>query len=75
MSKLPLETRPLRLAPDVAKVVEERLKPLSGKTLEAAQQAVLKVYKSGTIQSHEKWVAAYQDAIAGALDKKVSRGP
>ena len=71
MSKLPLETRPLRMAPDVAKVVEEKLRPLTGKTLEAAQQAVLSVYRSGIVQSHEQWVAAYQDAIKHAVSRKV----
>jgi hypothetical protein len=41
MSKLPMESRPLRLAPEVSKVVEKALAPLKDKNLEKAQAAVL----------------------------------
>jgi len=67
MSKLPMESRPLRLAPDVAKAIEERLRPLSGKKLEQAQDAILVVYQSGQQMTTEQWIAAYESAIITAL--------
>lgn len=67
MSKLPLETRPLRLPPDVARVVERLLNPLSGKKLELAQAAVLTVYTSGRQMACEQWVLAYTEAIQAAI--------
>lgn len=73
MSKLPLETRPLRLAPALAETVEELLRPLSGKRLDAAQRAVLQVYRSGAQMDHGGWVAAYAAAIAAAApDREVA---
>jgi hypothetical protein len=67
MSKLPMESRPLRLSPEVALVVETALAPLSGKNLEKAQAAVLKVYQSGQQMTSEQWAVAYEDAIIAAL--------
>lgn len=67
MSKLPMESRPLRLAPEVAKVVEAQLKPLQGKNLEAAQEAVLKVYQSGQQMASDQWVKTYGQAIQSAV--------
>ena len=67
MSKLPLETRPLRLAPEVQKVVETRLNALNGKDLKAAQEAVLKVYHSGKQMPSTHWVEEYNSAINDAL--------
>jgi hypothetical protein len=67
MSKLPMESRPLRLAPEVAKVVERRLQPLTGKKLEAAQDAVLKVYQSGQQMALDQWVQTYDQAISAAV--------
>lgn len=64
MSKLPMETRPLRLSPEVARAVEKALAPLTGKRLEQAQAAILKVYQSGQQMTSEQWVARYEDAIA-----------
>lgn len=61
-----MESRPLRLAPEVARVVEQALAPLSGKKLELAQAAVLKVYQSGQQMTSEQWVATYVGAIADA---------
>lgn len=69
MSKLPLETRPLRLAPEVQKVVESKLAPLSGKDLKSAQDAVLGVYRSGQQMDSGKWVDAYTHAIDTATEK------
>jgi hypothetical protein len=62
-----MESRPLRLSPEVARVVEKALAPLNGKTLERAQAAVLKVYQSGQQMTHERWVEAYTEAIASAI--------
>lgn len=67
MSKLPMESRPLRLAPEVARVVEKQLAPLTGKALERAQAAILKVYTSGQQMTSEQWVVAYETAIITAL--------
>lgn len=62
-----MESRPLRLSPEVAKIVEEHLRPLSGQKLERAQAAILKVYTSGQQMSCEQWIAAYSDAIQSAV--------
>jgi hypothetical protein len=67
MSKLPMESRPLRLSPEVAKHVEHALAPLSGKKLEVAQAAVIAVYQSGRQMTSEQWVVAYEEAIITAL--------
>lgn len=69
MSKLPLETRPLRLAPEVQKVVESKLASLNGKELKVAQDAVLNVYRSGQQMASGQWVDAYSQAIDAAIDK------
>ena len=69
MSKLPMESRPLRLTAEIARVVEDRLQPLTGKRLEAAQSAVLKVYQSGQQMASEQWVDAYGQAIDSAVKK------
>lgn len=68
MSNLPMESRPLRLSPEVARVVEKALAPLHGKKLEQAQEAVLRVYQSGQQMTSEQWVAAYEQAIQSAVD-------
>lgn len=65
-----MESRPLRLAPEISRLVEQRLKPLNGKQLEAAQAAVLKVYGSGQQMAHEQWVKAYDTAITSAVGDK-----
>jgi flagellar biosynthesis chaperone FliJ len=62
-----MESRPLRLAPDVAKAIEERLRTLSGKKLEQAQDAILVVYQSGQQMTTEQWITAYESAIITAL--------
>jgi hypothetical protein len=67
MSKLPMESRPLRLAPEVARLVEKQLAPLNGRKLEAAQEAILKVYQSGQQMTSEQWCHAYEQAIITAL--------
>lgn len=62
-----MESRPLRLAPDVARVVEKALAPLTGKTLERAQAAVLRVYQSGQQMTGEQWITVYSEAIESAV--------
>lgn len=62
-----MESRPLRLAPEVQRVVERLLNPLNGKQLERAQAAVLKVYQSGQQMTGEQWVATYESAIQDAI--------
>lgn len=70
MSKIPMESRPLRLAPEVQKVVEQRLAPLSGQQLKSAQEAVLGVYQSGKQMAGAEWVQAYDNAIKSAVRKE-----
>lgn len=67
MSKIPMESRPLRLAPEVQKVVEAKLRPLNGKKLESAQEAVLKVYQSGKQMAGDQWLKEYGSAIDSAV--------
>lgn len=67
MSKMPMESKPIRLSPEIARVVEDRLRPLSGKRLESAQEAVVKVYQSGAQMTSEQWVAQYTNAISQAV--------
>lgn len=62
-----MESRPLRLAPEVARVVEKALAPLTGKKLEQAQDAVIRVYQSGQQMTSEQWVTTYSQAIADAV--------
>lgn len=74
MSKLPLETRPIRIAPLVAAHLEEQLKPLSGSALKAAQDAILEVFHSGQQLAHGDWIAAYDRALAQAAKKDAKKG-
>jgi hypothetical protein len=69
MSKVPMESRPIRLAPEVQRVVEQGLQPLTGKTLERAQANVLKVYQSGKQMPGDQWVTEYKQAIDSAAEK------
>lgn len=62
-----MESRPLRLSPEVTRVVEKLLAPLNGAKLKAAQDAVLAVYQSGQQMTSEQWVAKYEEAIMTAL--------
>lgn len=68
MSKLPYQTRRIRLPSDLARIVEKELAPLTGKKLEAAQAAVLRVYESGKQMSAGEWITTYVAAIKGALE-------
>lgn len=62
-----MESRPLRLSPEVARVVEKLLAPLNGPKLKTAQDAVLAVYQSGQQMTAEQWVVKYEEAIMAAL--------
>lgn len=69
---MPMESRPLRLAPEVAKAVELALAPLTGKKLEAAQAAVVRVYQCGQQMTSPQWVEAYTQAIASSIGERAA---
>lgn len=64
---LPTEDRPIQLDPELSSKVEEMLKPYSGRKLEAARAAVLKVYKSGFAGSFGAILGKYETAIEEAV--------
>jgi len=64
-----MENRPIRLAPGVERAVEKQLRSLSGKRLESAQAAILRVYRSGQQLPEDQWVTAYEQAIQSALSE------
>lgn len=67
MSKLPVEDRPLVMDPDLAAHLEHRLRPLTGKRLETAQEAVRRVRASGLTGTWDVITARYDQAIAEAV--------
>jgi uncharacterized protein len=73
MSKLPTEGRPPKMDPDLATALEELLAPHSGKALERAQAAVLKLRKSGAMGTFSEIVEAHRAAIEAAAAEKPSR--
>ena len=69
-SKLPTDSRPMPLDPDLAARLEKVLAPLTGKKLEAAQKAIIKVRHSGLVGSWTQLTKGYEDAVheaAGAV--------
>ena len=66
-SKLPTDSRPLPLDPDLASALEMILAPYSGKKLEAAQAAIIKVRHSGVVGSFDALVRGYRDGILKAV--------
>ena len=72
MSKLPMENRPIRMVPELATAVENLLAPLSGKKLEAAQKAVLKLYRAGGFLPFGDLVESYRQAIDDATRERVT---
>lgn len=68
-SKLPTSTRPLILDPDLAAVLEKKLKPYSGERLALAQQAIREVRGSGLVGNFHQLVAAYETAVDKAVGK------
>lgn len=66
-TKLPTDTRPLILDPDLAAAVEAMLTPYEGKKLERAQAACRKVHGSAMLGDYSQIVAAYQSAIDKAV--------
>lgn len=68
-SKLPKDDKPIRLDPDLAKALEDLLKPYKGEKLERAQQAVLHVRASGVTGQWADLIAHYDAAIKEAVGK------
>jgi hypothetical protein len=66
MSKLPMESRPLRLAPEV-RAWSRSAGPAERQEARAAQAAVLKVYQSGQQMTSEQWVEAYERPSSAAV--------
>ncbi len=66
-SKLPADSRPLPLDPDLSGYLEAVLAPYVGKKLEAAQRAIITVRHSGVIGSWTQMTNAYSEAIAEAV--------
>lgn len=69
MSKLPHDSKPIRLDPDLAAFLENELKPYSGKALEWAQAAILEVRSSGFVGAWAELTARYREAIREATEK------
>lgn len=68
-TKLPQDGRIMKIDPDLATAIELLLAPHSGKLLEKAQAAVLKVNRSLIQGSFGELVDAYAAAIAKATAK------
>lgn len=66
-SNLPTQCRPIPLIAEIARPVEKMLASLSGKQMESAKAAVLKVFESGRQQGNDQWVADYSNAIKSAI--------
>ena len=67
-TKLPQETRRIRMDPSLAEVIEGLLKPYSGRALERAQLAVLAVRKAGVPGVFQDLLERYEAAILEAVD-------
>lgn len=66
-TKLPSEPRPIRMDPELAEAVDEIIKPLKGKDLEAAQAAVMDVYRSNASGKFAELLENYREAIEEAV--------
>jgi hypothetical protein len=66
-TKMPTEKRTIRMEPELEERVVEMLKPLTGKKLEAAQEAVRKVHASAVSGEFDTIVGAYREAVKGAV--------
>jgi len=66
-SKLPTEGRPLKMDPDLAAFLEAELAPYSGKALERAQQAIVRVRQKGVSGTWDELTTVYRDMIAVAV--------
>lgn len=67
-TKIPQETRTIRMDPDLRKALEEILEPYSGEELELAQAAILAVRKAGRPGNFRELIAMYTSAILLAVD-------
>ena len=70
ISKLPREGRTIRMDPDLAQALEDILEPHTGKTLERAQAAIVRVRASGFQGSFGEILEAYRVAIEEAVSRK-----
>jgi hypothetical protein len=68
-SKLPTNSRPIILDPDLAAAIERTLEPYNGKALEKAQAAVRKVATSNVQGPFDQVVAAYESAVLAAVER------
>ena len=65
-TKIPADSRSIRLDPDLAAALEKELASMSGAKLEKAQAAVLKVRRSGVTGSFARLLDVYRGAIKDA---------
>ena len=66
-TKMPTDARPLAMEPELQEFVEGLLAPLSGKRLEAGQEAVRKVHSGGLVGMMDDLRDAYREAVAEAV--------
>lgn len=66
MSKLPTESRPIRMDPDLASAIEHMIAPYTDKRLSSVQAAVYEVYRSPGSLPFSGWLEQYAKAIVGA---------
>ncbi len=67
MSKIPDTDVRFRVDPDLRSFWENRVKEYSGKKLDAALDAILKVKGSGFVGSWDQLTARYDEAITAAV--------
>ncbi len=67
MSELPTEQRPIRMDPELAEAIEERIKAVKPSKRDDARTAVMAVYHSGTQGTFHDVLSAYDAAIAEAV--------
>lgn len=68
-TKVPTDDKPLIRDPDLAKALDEILKPYDGKDLQKAQAAIRKVRQSGVQGPFSVIVETYRTAIEKAVAK------
>lgn len=71
-SKLPTVTQPIRMEPDMARLLEDELRPYEGDDLKTAQDAILEARKAGPF-TFDGWRKHYHVAIQTALDPDYDR--
>jgi hypothetical protein len=68
---LPTEAVPIKMAPELAEAVGELLAELEGSDREAADGAVMRVYRSGFAGSFSEIVEKYRAEISAAVGFEV----